>query len=280
MANTISILGCGWLGLPLAKFLTDIGYKVKGSTTRKEKINTLKEAGIEPFLLNFTPHPQKEQLDSIPDFLKSNILIISIPPQTAQQGEDFHPMQILHLSEHLKLSKIDKIIYISATSIYADENREITEEEDLTNSTANNALRRGEEILSGLHRKLTILRCGGLMGYDRVPGKYFIGKKDLNTGSIPVNFVHQDDVIQIICEVMKQEKWNEIFNVVAPQHPIRKDIYIKNASEFGWEGPTFNEENVPAYKIVNSDKLIRELNYKFLYPDPLDFKYELPQAKN
>lgn len=31
MAKTISILGCGWLGLPLGQHLVQQGYHIKGS---------------------------------------------------------------------------------------------------------------------------------------------------------------------------------------------------------------------------------------------------------
>jgi nucleoside-diphosphate-sugar epimerase len=280
MAITVSILGCGWLGFPLAEFLMDKGYSVKGSTTREEKIDKLKQAGVQPFLLNFTPHPQREQLDYIPDFLRTDILIIAIPPQVSRHGDDFHPMQILHLSEHLKLSDINKIIYISSTSIYPDKG-EVTEDTDLSSEdTSNAALQRAEEILCGLHRRPTILRCGGLMGYDRVPGRYFIGKKDLTTGEVPVNFVHRDDVIRIIHEVIRQDKWGEVYNVVAPEHPIRREIYTSNARDFGWEAPTFMEGKTPDYKLVNSNKVIQELGYQFIYPDPLTFRYDMPQVRN
>gem|GEM_PF-4555050 len=47
---TISIIGCGWLGLPLAEFLVQKGYLIKGSTTREEKLDQLKSKGIQPFL--------------------------------------------------------------------------------------------------------------------------------------------------------------------------------------------------------------------------------------
>ena len=36
--NKIGIIGCGWLGLPLAKEFISNNYKVKGSTTTKEKL--------------------------------------------------------------------------------------------------------------------------------------------------------------------------------------------------------------------------------------------------
>ena len=47
----ISILGCGWLGLPLAKALIGNGFSVKGSTTSYEKISGLEQGGITTFLI-------------------------------------------------------------------------------------------------------------------------------------------------------------------------------------------------------------------------------------
>ena len=50
----ISILGCGWLGFPLAKSLLQKGYMVSGSTTSVEKISVLENAGITPFLIELS----------------------------------------------------------------------------------------------------------------------------------------------------------------------------------------------------------------------------------
>ena len=35
--KNVSVLGCGWLGMPLAISLLDEGYSVKGSTTTEKK---------------------------------------------------------------------------------------------------------------------------------------------------------------------------------------------------------------------------------------------------
>lgn len=40
----ISVLGCGWLGLPLSKKLIESGFVVKGSTTSSEKLSQLEDA--------------------------------------------------------------------------------------------------------------------------------------------------------------------------------------------------------------------------------------------
>ena len=48
----ISIIGCGWLGLPLAKYLSNEGFVIKGSTTSSKKLELLKTHHIEGFLIH------------------------------------------------------------------------------------------------------------------------------------------------------------------------------------------------------------------------------------
>lgn len=293
----ISILGCGWLGLPLGKYLVENGHSVKGSTTSESKIALLSEVGIEPFLLNFSPQievlspplsvsPQTTTttyvssvgtqttagttITTMQSFLTSEVLVICIPPRAGKFGEDFHVQQIESLLEYLPVSTIKSIIYTSSTSVYPDLKSELNEEDEVIE---NHALIRVENLLKNLPQNVTILRCGGLMGGERIPAKYFAGKT-INTGKIPVNYVHQEDVIQIITMILEQEFWNETFNVISPEHPIREEIYLKNCEEFGYEKPIFEapSEEIP-FKIISPQKLIQRTGYKFIYDNPLNFKY-------
>jgi nucleoside-diphosphate-sugar epimerase len=263
----ISILGCGWLGLPLGKYLVKNGHSVKGSTTSESKIALLSEIGIEPFLLKFSPQIEGNNINL---FLNSAVLIICIPPRAGKYGDDFHVQQIESLLGYLPSSTIKSIIYTSSTSVYPDLNREVNEEDEVIE---NHALIKVENLLKNLPQNVTILRCGGLMGEERIPAKYFAGKT-INTGKIPVNYVHQEDVIQIITMILAQGFWNETFNVVSPEHPIRKEIYLKNCEELGFQKPIFEEpsEEIP-FKIISPQKLILQTGYEFLYANPLDFKY-------
>jgi nucleoside-diphosphate-sugar epimerase len=263
----ISILGCGWLGLPLGKYLVENGHSVKGSTTSESKIALLSEIGIEPFLLKFSPQIGG---NDIVNFLNSEVLIICIPPRAGKYGADFHIQQIESLLEYLPSSTIKSIIYTSSTSVYPDLNREVNEEDEVIE---NHALIKVENSLKQLYQNVTILRCGGLMGGERIPAKYFAGKT-INTGKIPVNYVHQEDVIQIITMILEQGFWNETFNVVSPIHPIRKDIYLKNCEEFGYKKPIFEEpsEEIP-FKIISPQKLIQRTGYKFKYDNPMNYRY-------
>ncbi|MGF1668936.1 MAG: NAD(P)-binding domain-containing protein, partial [Balneolaceae bacterium] len=74
---TISILGCGWLGFPLALHLLNKGHKIKGSTTTESKIEKLNRSGIESYLLNITEDLNTEK--NIP-FWDCDTMIVNIPP--------------------------------------------------------------------------------------------------------------------------------------------------------------------------------------------------------
>ena len=274
--KTISIVGCGWLGFPLAIHLTECGYAaVKGSTTSPEKLPKLREAVNEGYVAVLGPEPQGQNWEKL---LQADTLIVDIPPRLSKQGGDFHPRQMRNLADMVENSPISEIIYVSSTSVYPELSR-IMREEDVTESeeSASPRLTEAEQIIASLRkedRTATVLRCGGLMGYDRLPGKYVRGKKNITTGDVPVNYIHRDDAVAIIGKLLAQGISNETFNAVAPVHPPRRAVYEKSCREYGWELPTFIEpENPEPFKIVSPEKIVRHLLYSFVYPDPLDFHY-------
>jgi nucleoside-diphosphate-sugar epimerase len=270
----ISILGCGWLGFPLARSLETKGHKVKGSTTRLEKLPELRQVGIEPLWLQLTPEPKGIGWDYL---LDCDVLIINIPPRLEKAGADFHPAQIRNLVNLIKDSSVKQVIYVSSTSVYPDLNREVSEEDVTSPSqSASPALVEVEQFIQDLPQSKLILRCGGLMGYERIPAKYVAGKKELTTGELPVNYIHRDDVIGIIEAFLQNPAlWNNVYNVVAPLHPTRRGVYLASCIPFGYEPPTFRKAGASPFKIISSQKVQNALDYRFVYPNPLEFFYQL-----
>jgi predicted dinucleotide-binding enzyme len=85
---TVSILGCGWYGLPLAKTLVAKGTKVNGSTTSAGKLETLAEAGIKPFLIDLSADDAAYNSE----FFTCDVLVIAIPPKSrAGEGAEYVP---------------------------------------------------------------------------------------------------------------------------------------------------------------------------------------------
>ena len=266
--DTITILGCGWLGLPLARMLVKMGYSVKGSTTREDKLESLHDAGVEPYLVKLDPEVNG---DDIVAFLQSDILIINIPPARRDDIIEYHIEQFSSLIDALGQSPVRSVLLVSSTSVYPALNSEVTEEDAVDpESHAGQALLLVEEMLmqeSGF--QTTVLRFGGLVGYERNPEKYLAGMTEIAHPDQPMNLIHRDDCVRIISEIIRLKQWGEVFNACSPVHPLRGEYYGRAAETAGIELPVQvpSAEPVP-YKLVNSDKLISALHYQFLYPDP------------
>lgn len=263
----ISILGCGWLGLPLAKKLLEIGYEVKGSTTSESKLDVLKSYNIKPFLLALS----EDKIEgNIVEFLTySDILIIDIPPKLRGDNSENFVRKISNLIPHIEKSTIQKVIFISSTSVYGDsENISIITEE----SNPNPETESGKQLVdvenlfrSNRNFESTIIRFGGLIGEDRNPAKFLAGKTNIANPEAPINFIHQEDCIGIISEILKRVQHDhfEIFNAVAPNHPTRKEYYTRKAIELNLSKPEFNESELSIGKLISSEKLQKVLNYQF-----------------
>jgi nucleoside-diphosphate-sugar epimerase len=270
-AKSVSILGCGWLGLRLANYLISKGYGVKGSTTHKSKAEKLKQQSIEAHVVNLKPEVDAEDINR---FLGSQTLVLNIPPRLRSMGDEFHLHQIQSLIPYIEPSSIESIIYISSTSVYPDSNQEVTEQDQ----TLDHPLIKAEELIKAIPAKnITILRPGGLIGEDRIPGKHIAGKKGITTGGTPVNYIHPVDLVRIIEQVIDQQAWNDTFNVVAPLHPTRRQVYTRNIEDFGFEPPEYGPDTAD-FKLINGDKITRKLGYEFQFPDPLAFEFSLPHS--
>ena len=265
--ETISILGCGWLGLPLAEHLIKSGYRVKGSTRSEKDSSDLDKRGIESHLVVLDPEIHGNDLGN---FFNSDILIVNFPPERRDDIVQYHQLQAESLSARIKTSPVKRVIFVSSTSVYPDLNREVTEDEtDPPQKDSGKALLNFEKLLQSQSEfSTTVIRFAGLIGYDRNPGRFLMGKKDVLNGDAPVNLIHRDDCINIIQEVIDKKLWGKTYNACSDIHPTRKDFYIKAAKSFGVTPPTFADTDDIRYKIINSDKLKKELLYQFIYPDP------------
>lgn len=263
----ISILGCGWLGLPLAKKIIKKGQSVNGSTTTENKISILENAGITPFLITL----ESESVSvTINEFLsKSEFLIIDIPPKLRGNNDDtlrkIFVEKIETLIPFIEKSTVKKVLFISSTAVYGNENDLITEETIPNPETeSGKQLLLAEAVLQkNKNFESTILRFGGLIGEDRHPVTFLAGKKNLENPDAPVNLIHQNDCIEIIEKIINQSKWNEVFNAVAPFHPTREEYYTQKAIELKLVLPSFSSEKSNIKKVISNEKVQSILNYRF-----------------
>jgi len=259
-------MGCGWLGLELGNFLSAKKFKVKGSTTSKEKLSILQAAGIEPFLLKVDENIEATET-KLKSFFSSSILLLNIPPGRRNPNviED-HPKQIQTVIEMAKKYGTEKVIFISSTGVYGEENKVMIEADALNpRRSSGKALVQVEKYLNEVKAlKVNILRFAGLIGGERKAGRFFAGKTDVKGGNARVNMVWRQDCIRVIYEIIRQDIWGEIFNVCADEHPFKKDFYVRKATEEGFDIPVFSEDAEANFKIISNEKVKRVLGVDFL----------------
>lgn len=261
--KNISILGCGWLGFPLAKALLEQGFSINGSTTSVEKVLKLEQVNINPFIISLETDGVTGAIEA---FLQhSSILIIDIPPKLRGANKENFVSKIEALIPFIEKSTIEKVLFISSTSVYGDTNNQVTEETALNpDSEGGKQLAIVEQLLhSNSHFTTTVLRFGGLIGEDRNPVKHIAGRENLDNPDSPINLIHQADCIGIILKIIEKNSWGETYNAVSPSHPSREVYYTRKAVELNLVPPTFLHDKPSVRKIILADKLTNNLDYTF-----------------
>ncbi len=228
MSKTVGIIGCGWLGKPLYEELS-------------------KSFLVECF--------SRDTTNDTSSFWQSDTIVIAINTKDN------------YLQTLQKIAQLSKptcnLVLMSSTSVYREFDEKIDESVKITKIALQ---REAEKLLQKLKDNTLILRLGGLMGETRVAGRW----KTASTFSDGVvNYIHRDDdVINITKKIIENNVTSGIYNLVAPEHPLRSEVHKKNREAMGLELGTFN--GMTKREVV-SDALVKKLNYTFLYPDPLGF---------
>lgn len=264
----ISIVGCGWLGLPLGKHLVDKGHEVIGSTTRQEKFEQIKAVGIVPVLFKLEPMPVGIEFNQL---FNTDCLIINIPPNQSVNDATFYEEQIKYLKYLIEQFNVSKVIFISSTSFYPNTNSEVNENTgyDFQNGSKK-AVVLAEKQIRSVKSDLMVLRCGGLMGADRVAGKRFAGKATKGADT-PVNYIHQEDVIGIISKILERKNWkSDTLNLVCPQSLSRRAVHEAMAKKHSFINPIWTTPAILPHKKVTS-KIDQVLDYHFKFESPSNF---------
>lgn len=242
---SIGIIGCGWLGKPLAqRFLRD-EFRVFGTTTQTVKVEELEKLGIIADVYNEQVIPPKwlTQLD---------VCIVNFPPSKSSQ----YSVQVGQLLENLSLNCL--VVFISSTGVYFQQEGWVNEESPIDE---NQALAFAETTVKNSRQNWFILRLGGLIGPDRHPINSMSGRV-IDNGQHPVNLIHQSDVIEAISAIVASGEINQVFNVVHPDHPMKETYYSQKAIDKALELPQF-QRGSSAGKSVDGSKIEQRTHFRY-----------------
>lgn len=264
----ISILGCGWLGLPLAVSLQRKGYRIKGSTTSAKKKDDLRQVEIQPFLIELGA---EKTIGDVSEFLEgSRILIINVPPGMRGNSPELFSTKMEKFIPFINQSEIENVLFVSSTSVFGDSQGVVDENTTpIPDSFSGSDLLKTEELLkSSPGFKTTILRFGGLIGEDRHPVNYLSGRTNLKGGNAPVNLIHRKDCIRLIERIIEINFWGKTIHGVFPLHPIKKKYYTQQALLKELPLPHFDESDQSIFKKVNS--CVTGSGFHFSFIEPLE----------
>lgn len=252
--------------MPLAIALVKEGCPVRGATTSREKLSFMSDQGIDPFLLMLNPHAEG---DRIAEFFSSEILIINIPPRRKSQGEENFLLQMREVQRHCTSGGVKHVVFVSSTSVYADIDKVVLEED----ADPSSYMKHAEDIISASEQfSTTIIRFGGLVGPGRHPGRFF-SERPMTGADVPVNVIHLEDCINVIVKIIATDCWGMTLNACADHHPTKFEFYSRAASLLGLAPPNVIATDQSYYKIVDSSKLKETLRYTFRYPDPMSMEF-------
>lgn len=259
--RTILILGCGWVGEELATKMLQKGYTVYASTTSLDKAERLQQQGVHSFVHNFDQSAVCQQ--ALPEWF--DFVLTSVPAGSRLPLTDVHK-RFTHVHAFLEKLLFTKNIFLSSTGVYPNSDGVYTE---AYSGALNERLYAAEtKMLSLAHT--SVFRLGGLFGKNRILAKYFENRV-CTSGDQLANFVHLDDVVELIRLGLENTIQEPIYNIVAPEHPTKKEVIIASAKRYGYSLPIAWQPEDSFQKCVDSAKIRNELQYTFTYPNPIDF---------
>jgi nucleoside-diphosphate-sugar epimerase len=257
--NEFAIIGCGWLGKPLALALQKVNSALITSTRSIEsgfELTQLSLQHVQFDAFNFKQFPER---------LAAKTIILLIPPGTSNSNQTYSKAIQSIVTACLERGT-NKLVFASSTSVYESNSGLYTENGQTSTQERSITLLEAEEAILQHHSGL-VLRFGGLINEQRNP--FTFGKNTVLPGNEPVNMVHQVDAVNASIHLIQFEG-KGLFNIVAPEHPNRADFYRAAFLQNNMEAKQFNTLSEPMSRIISSEKLLNS-GYTFSYPNPLTF---------
>lgn len=251
--KNIGIIGCGWLGLHLAEHLSGF-YNIYTTTRSEDKKTQLSSKNFEVSVIDFS-----SEVEAWAHLTQLDAVIITVPFAKRERVEVLL-QRFENISKFIK--GYDKPLFLmSSIGIYPEVEVEVSENTFADEELQPNLIQ-VEHFMKENFPELNILRLGGLMGKNRVFSNYNPQPTEQR-----VNHVHYEDICLVVEQMILKKCTAKLYNVVAPQHPTKREI-IQNQK--GLTAPEAITKK-PFGKVILSDLLQKELDYEFKNPDPVKF---------
>jgi len=278
--DKIFIAGCGYIGKRVAKLWEERGAEIACLNRSSEKMTGYSSEKFSMFVRNLD-----NALELPFDALSGSVCYYFIPPPgggvTDARSRNF-------CSLLGRDARPEKIIYASATSVYAENSGGVVNEEsDAFPSSAMGKRRLDAEKVFLEYGELydvpvVILRIAGIYGPGRLPVMQIVELHPLldEAESGPGNRIHADDLAKVCVASVLEGEGGDIFNVCDGSHESMTAYFNLVADLAGLPRPPHvpmaeaRQKMTPLMfsyssdtKVVDNGKMLRKLGVRLRYPD-------------
>jgi nucleoside-diphosphate-sugar epimerase len=260
------IIGCGYLGLVVAKAWIAAGHHVMATTRRVERFAELQPLGIEPVLANVLDQESLGTLPTVPTVL----YCVGLDRAT---GDSMRTVYVDGLANVLgALRRPVRFLYVSSTSVYGQTHSEEVDEGAATEPSeeAGRIVLEAEMLLRERLPEAIILRLAGIYG----PGR-LLSVAAIKAGTVLardpdrlLNLIHVEDGARAIVAADECGRPGAIYNVSDGQPVTRREFYTSLARLVHAPPPQFaprGSKDGACRRIVNR-KILDELGVELRYP--------------
>jgi len=247
------IIGCGYLGRRVAKRWLADGNRVFALTRSTENAELLRTLGVEPILGDVL---DTQTLHSLPA-VETMLYAVGFDRQAAASKRDVYVSGLRNVLE-VVASRVNKIIYVSSTSVYGQSNGESVSETSPTEPTTEGGCicRDAENILNELAGDSAMcLRLAGIYGPQRLLARLDSirsGQPFRGCGDAWLNLIHVDDAVKTVEQCRENWQPGETVNVGDDRPITRSEFYTTLAALVNAPKPKFEGGDGLNKRIDNS----------------------------
>jgi nucleoside-diphosphate-sugar epimerase len=272
----VLVVGCGYVGLPLAAKLAGLGHKVAGARRTAAAESELCAAGVEPVIADIS---RPEQLEALPGPFDWVVNCVSSSHGGTEDYRRVYLQGTRHLLDRLATMGLRKFVYTGSTSVYGQNDGSIVTEESPAKPVTETGqiLLDAENLLREAFRDrgfpAVILRLAGIYG----PGRGYWWRRFLagdarleGDGQRVLNMIHRDDVIGAVQAALACGAPGETYNAVDDEPATQLELFQWLATTTSKTMPQTEPANPgkrgASNKRVSNRKLKEQLGYRFKYP--------------
>lgn len=281
----VLIVGCGYVGFPLAVELARRGHEVFGLRRSSVSDEALKGAGVTPLHGDIT---RPGTLRNLPRDFDWVVNCVASGGGGVDEYRQLYLVGMRNLTAWLVPERgLDgrgpRFVYTSSTGVYGQNDGSLVEETSVTAPATDTAevLVETEKALLAAGREKNfpamILRAAGIYGPERgyLLKQFLRGEARIEgAGARILNMIHRDDLIGAIIAALERGRAGEIYNAVDNEPVSQLEFFQWLAAKLGKPLPPPVAEDVAAprkrgltNKRISNRKLRAELNFTFTYPD-------------